>query len=199
MKGKRSPSLVGQTFGKWTVIERLGYRGRATVYLCRCVCGREKPVPRGNLLRGRSKSCGFHRESINRTHGMSDTPVYRAWMNKRHGGGVGGRWAKFENYIEDAKKHVGEHAVRMDLSKPFTPENCKWMSPSEATRHINSIYDEFTPLAARVSRQRIYQLRRRKEGRCIRCARISAGGKSLCKSCREKDKARQAKQKMEQR
>lgn len=46
--------LTGQRFGKWTVIKHL----QKQYYLCRCECGTEKRVYRGNLTSGRSASCG---------------------------------------------------------------------------------------------------------------------------------------------
>lgn len=67
-------SLVGERFGKWTVIKHLGLKvtshykdirlkhGRiATMkqrfYLCKCECGLEKEVSMGNLKSGKSKAC----------------------------------------------------------------------------------------------------------------------------------------------
>lgn len=186
MKGYRSPSLVGQKFGKWTVLERIGYIGKGTQYLCRCECGRENRVSRGNLVLGRSRSCGHHRQSANRTHGLSHTGVYQSWINKRSSGGVAGRWKKVEEYASDAQKHPGKRAIRIDLSKPFSPENCRWMTPNEASKYVHTIQDEFSSLQGKVSRQRIYQLRKKRDGLCVRCGRRETGGRVLCKVCLEK-------------
>lgn len=55
--------IVGQRFGKWTVLECLGHledRPRKPLcYKCRCDCGRESIVLRNSLIRGLSKSCGL--------------------------------------------------------------------------------------------------------------------------------------------
>jgi hypothetical protein len=53
---------TGSKFERWTVIKCLGTqavgRQTATFYLCRCTCGTEAEVQRGNLVSGSSKSCG---------------------------------------------------------------------------------------------------------------------------------------------
>lgn len=51
--------MVGAKFNNWTVIE-FSHRtkGRKHVFKCRCRCGREKLVYKGNLVQGKSKSCG---------------------------------------------------------------------------------------------------------------------------------------------
>ena len=47
-------SLVGQRFGRWTVVSEID----AIRSLCRCDCGTVKPVIRTSLKQGKSKSCG---------------------------------------------------------------------------------------------------------------------------------------------
>ena len=57
---KKPPTIVinpGDRFGEWEV---LSYEGNKK-YLCRCSCGTEKLVLRGNLLNGRSTSCGHNK------------------------------------------------------------------------------------------------------------------------------------------
>lgn len=55
--------LTGQVFGNWTVLERAENKvtsgGNPILrYLCECVCGTRKIVPRTALTSGDSKSCG---------------------------------------------------------------------------------------------------------------------------------------------
>ena len=52
--------LVGQHFGRLTVIERLGRRSkkRDTYWLCQCNCGGQKEVSTYSLRSGHTKSCG---------------------------------------------------------------------------------------------------------------------------------------------
>lgn len=57
---KKPPTIVinpGDRFGEWEV---LSYEGNKK-YLCRCSCGTEKLVLRGNLLNGSSTSCGHNK------------------------------------------------------------------------------------------------------------------------------------------
>lgn len=57
---KKPPTIVinpGDRFGEWEV---LSYEGNKK-YLCRCSCGTEKLVLRGNLLNGTSTSCGHNK------------------------------------------------------------------------------------------------------------------------------------------
>lgn len=51
---------IGDKFGKWEVISGpipVGKNSRVN-HICRCECGKEKEVDRGNLVFGRTKSCG---------------------------------------------------------------------------------------------------------------------------------------------
>lgn len=71
--------LTGRTFGHWTVLgfaERRG-KGKASFWLCRCVCGTERAVEAENLRRGASASCGCRRvEALRATRAFinSDRP-----------------------------------------------------------------------------------------------------------------------------
>ena len=64
---------AGDKFGYWTVIEPdhfVFYKGRAArAALCRCICGKEKPVNISLLVTGRSKSCGCKRH-LHQTQGQ---------------------------------------------------------------------------------------------------------------------------------
>lgn len=58
MPWKLRNDLTGQTFGKWFVIQRDLSRGKRPVYfLCRCICGKESPIPSINLVSGKSTGC----------------------------------------------------------------------------------------------------------------------------------------------
>ena len=50
--------LTGMQFGSLTVIEKAENHKKATLWRCRCSCGREAVVQLGNLRSGHSKSCG---------------------------------------------------------------------------------------------------------------------------------------------
>lgn len=57
--------LTGKTFGEWAVLSEIPERIKGDIlYLCRCSCGREKPVYGRNLRSGKSLRCGKCRLDI---------------------------------------------------------------------------------------------------------------------------------------
>lgn len=50
--------LTGESFGKWSVIERVQTSRSQTIWRCKCECGTIKNVYATHLKRGNSKSCG---------------------------------------------------------------------------------------------------------------------------------------------
>jgi len=58
-RSDRKPILPGTRFGRWTVIEDLGVRGRHSHSSCRCDCGRIFKIFNTNLRSGTSPGCRF--------------------------------------------------------------------------------------------------------------------------------------------
>jgi hypothetical protein len=56
-----SENLIGQKFGKLTVIERVSSRYNAIRWLCQCECSNQKEIRGSKLRNGRTKSCGCSR------------------------------------------------------------------------------------------------------------------------------------------
>lgn len=54
----KKENLLGQRFGKLTVIAPAKSINSRAYWLCRCDCGKEKTILAGNLKDGKSKSCG---------------------------------------------------------------------------------------------------------------------------------------------
>lgn len=54
-------NLIGQHFGKWTVIQAANKKDGRTAWLCKCDCGTERVVIEKSLISGASKSCGCSR------------------------------------------------------------------------------------------------------------------------------------------
>lgn len=143
-------SLVGMQFGKWLVLKQTSPRH----WLCRCACGAEKVVFRGNLTSGRSRSCGCTLPEAARVrftkHGQSKggrrSRLYGVWhtMHQRcsnarvesfkyygaRGISVCARWAKLENFLADmaATYKPGLQLDRIDVNGNYEPSNCRWVT-----------------------------------------------------------------------
>ena len=77
--------LTDRRFGRWIV---LGFshidEKRSSNWVVRCDCGTEKPIQRGQLIRGISQSCGCRFEEMRKngmrhTHGLTKSPLYFCW------------------------------------------------------------------------------------------------------------------------
>ena len=55
-------NLIGLSFGRWSVIDYAGYRGRNHYWCCICSCGERRDVASGSLTKGASTSCGCRKQ-----------------------------------------------------------------------------------------------------------------------------------------
>lgn len=83
-------NLVGQVFGKLTVLHRWqpspeeapSWSRRSRPWVCTCTCGRETRVTTGNLRAGTTKSCGCGKTDAYRTHTPEwEAECLRLWAN----------------------------------------------------------------------------------------------------------------------
>ena len=124
---------------------------------CRCDCGNEKQILRVNFLAGYTKSCGCYQaervKEVCSTHGLTGTPIYNKWkmMRRRcedpahekyiYYGGRGVtvcvEWSSFENFYADmgASFKKGLSLDRIDNSKGYSIDNCRWVTLEENHRH----------------------------------------------------------------
>ena len=148
--------VVGQKFGRYTVIAKSDKRSKAMkqMVLCRCDCGIKKEVIVSNLKSGISKSCGCLKAELTserrKKHGFSKTTMYYRYKHmiqrcyfpdnpEYHN--YGGRGIKVcdswlesvENYINDMGfppfKTAQIDRINNDLG--YFKDNCRWATPQQ--------------------------------------------------------------------
>lgn len=146
--------LTGSVFGKLTVISRAGSNHRGATWNCRCVCGKTMVLMSESLRSGNTKSCG---RCARETHGGSRSRLYRIWrcMNARcydphsdsyaHYGMKGvtvcDEWMDFAAFQLWAKANGYQDGLsidRIDNSKGYFPDNCRWATTMEQQHNLSS-------------------------------------------------------------
>lgn len=77
-------NIVGQKFGRLIVIERAEKNQWGNYkWLCKCICGKEKIISGGNLLKGNTQSCGCLQKDI--------ASIYCSNFKLKHGHTIKGK------------------------------------------------------------------------------------------------------------
>lgn len=150
--------IIGQKFGKWTVLEYKEKRGNAHYWLCKCECGNTAIVRGGSLAQGTSKSCGCvsRQKTIERStkHGGYGTRLYRIWDDMKSrcynpnsisypnygakGITVCEEWKNFKTFMEWALANGYSDKLtidRIDYTKGYTADNCRWITMMEQSNN----------------------------------------------------------------
>ena len=119
MRVSHSP---GEVFGRLTLTSRLPkqHPKQQQRWLCTCVCGKVIEAYQGNIVSGKTSSCGCFRKEVvaelgkrtgsvnggsTRTHGMRDAPEYRIWSLMRN---------RVNNSGSEDYKNYGGRGITLD-------------------------------------------------------------------------------------
>lgn len=153
----------GQRFAKLLVLG-LSPRTDQRLWRCACDCGEVTEVRAGNLLSGRTRSCGCLKADILRTypprltHGMAGSPEHKIWkgMIRRcynpntksyrdyglRGITVCDRWRRdFAAFYADmGPRPSPRHSIeRLDNGSGYRPDNCAWATKETQARNTRTV------------------------------------------------------------
>jgi len=136
-------NMVGEVYGKLTVLEKVSSGNRGSRWRCRCECGNEVIAYRADLVTRHKSSCGCL-PNWKIKHGYYGTAIYNSYHNmkkrcndtksvayKNYGGrGITycEKWSVFEGFLDDMLPTYvnGLTLERKDVNGNYCKDNCCW-------------------------------------------------------------------------
>lgn len=160
-KKKPSKNLIGQKFGRLTVIDLVESDAGANIptkWICQCDCGKETVVRGSNLQSGVTRSCGCLSKELlierHFKHGGTGSRLYVTWQHmirrcekntdrayKYYGGrgiSVHIDWHDYTAFRDWAlaNGYADDLTIdRIDVNGNYEPSNCRWISLKEQQKN----------------------------------------------------------------
>lgn len=168
---RKPRDLTGIRSGRLVALEVVD-RKKGGMWLCRCDCGTTTVVVAQDIARQSTKSCGCLSREVKAArltkHGDCGSPEYRSWkgmLNRCRNPGATGfknyggrgikvceRWHSYENFLADmGRKPAPKYSLdRIDCDSDYTPDNCRWATPTEQSRNRRGFVKLNEALAKRI-------------------------------------------------
>ena len=160
--------LIGQRFGKLTVLKFAYIKSGNSFWICQCDCENTITTQGSSLKSGHTLSCGCYQKTAasiaKKTHGMTKTRLYRIYRHMkercyspscRYYADYGGRRIHICNEWLDDFMNFYSWAInngysenlsidRIDNNKGYFPNNCRWVTAQvQCNNRRSNIYLEY--------------------------------------------------------